>query len=40
MYDKFNWNYRFSFAIDFIALWGVAPCNLVDDMSVVEEYVT
>jgi len=30
----------FLFAIKFIAFWGVAPCNLVDYMSVVAENVT
>jgi hypothetical protein len=27
------------FALKFIAFWGVAPCNLVDFMSVVGECV-
>ena len=30
----------FLLAINFIAFWGVAPCNLVDCMSVVAENVT
>jgi len=30
----------FLHAIKFIAFWGVAPCNLVDYMSVVGENVT
>ena len=30
----------FLLAINFIAFWGVAPCNLEDYMSVVAEYVT
>jgi hypothetical protein len=27
------------FALKFIAFWGVVPCNLVNYMSVVGEYV-
>jgi hypothetical protein len=30
----------FLLAINFIAFWGVVPCNLVDYMSVVAENVT
>jgi hypothetical protein len=30
----------YSLAIKFIVFWGVAPCNLVDYMSVVGEFVT
>ena len=30
----------FLLAINFIAFWGVAPCNLVEYMSVVGENVT
>jgi len=40
MNGNFIWKYRFLLAINFIAFWGVAPCNWVEYMNVVGEYVT